>query len=310
MSKIQNDSLQRIGWIGAGVMGASMAGHLRAAGHELYVYNRTRAKADTLIAAGAHWCDSPAEVAARVETLFTIVGYPDDVSAVYLGEDGVFAGAARKRNGANAGVAALKTVIDMTTSSPDLAREIAARATELNIAALDAPVSGGDVGAREARLAIMVGGDASAFAGSKPLFEILGANISHMGPAGAGQATKLANQILVAGNMIGACEALLYARRAGLDPGAVIDVIGKGAAGSWTINNLGPRIVAEDYAPGFFIEHFIKDMGLALQECERMRLELPGLQLVRDLYEALAKHGHARSGTQALYLGLAAMNGL
>ncbi|MEQ9363595.1 MAG: NAD(P)-dependent oxidoreductase [Leptospirales bacterium] len=292
------DRSRRIGWIGTGVMGAAMAGHLRAAGHELYVFNRTRAKAVSLLEAGATWCENPGEVAARCETLFTIVGYPDDVSEVYLADDGVLAGAGPK----------LETVVDMTTSSPALAREIAAAALARNISALDAPVSGGDVGAREARLAIMVGGASEAFGGCRPLFEIMGETIAHLGPAGAGQSTKLANQILVAGNMIGACEALLYAARAGLDPQAVIDVIGKGAAGSWTINHLGRRIVRDDFAPGFFVEHFIKDMGLALEECRRMNLSLPGLSLVRDLYLELAKQGHERSGTQALYLALDALN--
>lgn len=295
---MQTEETMRIGWIGTGVMGAAMAGHLLRAGHELFVFNRTRAKAEALLQSGAHWCESPGAVAKNSEALFTIVGYPADVARIYLGEEGLLA---------NAGPD-LKTVVDMTTSSPDLAREIANAAGSRGISALDAPVSGGDVGAREAKLAIMVGGEDEAFASCRPLFEILGATLAHMGPAGAGQATKLANQILVAGNMIGACEALLYAQRAGLDPQSVIEVIGKGAAGSWTINNLGPRIVREDFAPGFFVEHFIKDMGLALDECDRMGVTLPGLTLVRELYGELAKQGHERAGTQALFLALEAMN--
>lgn len=298
MTESKRTGSRKIGWIGTGVMGAAMAGHLQKAGHELWVFNRTREKAAELIAAGAHWCETPLAVAEHCEILFTIVGYPADVSAIYVGTDGILAGAG----------AALKTVVDMTTSSPDLAREIAAAAKSKQIDALDAPVSGGDIGAREARLAIMVGGESDAFAHCRLLFETMGATIAHMGPAGAGQSTKLANQILVAGNMIGACEALLYARRAGLDTQAVIDIIGKGAAGSWTINNLGPRIVRDDFAPGFFIEHFIKDMGLVVDECTRMNLNLPGLSLVRELYLELEKQGHGREGTQALFLALEAMN--
>ena len=289
---------KRIGWIGTGVMGRSMAGHLQSAGHRLFVFNRTREKADALLAKGATWCESPAEVAAQCEILFTIVGYPTDVRETYLGKSGVLAGAGP----------VLKLAVDMTTSEPALAREIA-QAAAPQIQVLDAPVSGGDAGAREARLAIMVGGDASAFAQCRPFFEIMGQTIAHMGPAGAGQDTKLANQILVAGNMIGACEALLYAQRAGLDAQAVIDVIGKGAAASWTINHLGPRMLQGDFAAGFYVEHFIKDMDLALNECDRLHLELPGLRLVRRLYQQLVEFGHGRSGTQALLLALEKMNG-
>ena len=288
----------RIGWIGAGVMGASMAGHLLTAGHNLFVYNRTREKANGLIAAGAQWCDDPAAVAAQCEVLFTIVGYPDDVAEIYLGPTGVIARAGES----------LRFIVDMTTSRPALAREIAATAAAKQIQALDAPVSGGDIGAREARLAIMVGGDRETFDAGRALFECMGRNIAYMGPAGAGQATKLANQILVAGNMIGACEALLYAQRAGLDASAVIDVIGSGAAGSWTINNLGPRIVRRDFAPGFYIDHFIRDMGLVVEECERLELSLPGLALVRELYLGLQREGQGKSGTQALMRALEGLN--
>jgi 3-hydroxyisobutyrate dehydrogenase len=301
---IQADSIsantKRIGWIGTGVMGAAMAGHLCRAGHKLFVYNRSRAKARPLLDLGASWRESPGAVAEACEILFTIVGYPHDVREVYLGADGVLTRATD----------ALRIVVDMTTSQPALAREIARLAAAKNIRALDAPVSGGDVGAREARLAIMVGGEAAAFEQCRPLFEAMGQTVALMGPAGAGQATKLANQILVAGNMIGACEALLYARRAGLDQQAVIDVIGKGAAGSWTINHLGPRMARRDFAAGFFVEHFVKDMGIVLEECERMNLALPGLALVRQLYVALKAQGHGRSGTQALLLALEKWNAL
>ena len=288
----------KIGWIGIGVMGASMAGHVQTGGHELYVFNRTREKARPLVDKGARWCDSPAQVAENAEMVFTIVGFPADVEEVYLGEGGVLRGKGSCR-----------IVVDMTTSQPTLARRIAREAKEKGIASLDAPVSGGDIGAREGTLAIMVGGEKATFDEVLPLFRLMGKNIAHMGEAGAGQHTKMCNQVLIAGTMIGVCESLLYAVKQGLDPQAVIDIIGKGAAGSWSINNLGPRIVRGDFNPGFFVEHFIKDMGIALRESEAVGLSLPGLALVHQLYMAVKALGHGRSGTQALYLALKTLNG-
>ncbi|OIO00607.1 MAG: oxidoreductase [Desulfovibrionaceae bacterium CG1_02_65_16] len=283
----------RIGWIGTGVMGLSMCGHLLSAGHPAVVFNRTRAKAEPLMARGAVWVESPRAVAEAADVVFTIVGYPADVRRVYLQPDGVLAG-----------LAPGKIAVDMTTTSPSLSAEIAAAAERLGTYALDAPVSGGDVGAKNAALSIMAGGDAAAFAAVRPLFERMGRIIAHQGPAGAGQHTKMCNQIVIAGTMIGVCESLLYAVRAGLDPQAMLGSITKGAAGCWTLDNLAPRILKGDYAPGFMIDHFVKDMGIALEEAGRMGLTLPGLALVRELYESAARKGHGRDGTQALYLAL------
>jgi 3-hydroxyisobutyrate dehydrogenase len=288
----------KIGWIGTGVMGKSMAGHVQAAGHELFVCNRTKSKADELVNNGAHWCASPAEVAKNAEIVFTIVGFPQDVEATYLGEQGVLAA-----NGA------CRIIVDMTTSEPGLAQTIAQTASAKGIASLDAPVSGGDVGARNAALAIMAGGDKPTFDEVRPLFELMGKNIAYMGPAGAGQHTKMCNQILVAGAMISTCESLLYAAKVGLDQQAVIDIVSTGAAGSWSISNMGPRIVKGNYDPGFFVEHFIKDMGIALKEAAAMQFSLPGLALVHQLYVAVQAQGHGRAGTQALMLALQKLNG-
>ncbi|MEJ2586350.1 MAG: NAD(P)-dependent oxidoreductase [Deltaproteobacteria bacterium] len=288
----------RLGWIGTGVMGASMAGHLQQGGHELFIYNRTKEKAKTLLDGGATWCHSPENVAERTDIVFTIVGYPKDVEEVYFGEKGIFAAENP-----------VDIVVDMTTSQPALAKTIAEEAEKRGIDSLDAPVSGGDVGARDGTLAIMVGGKKAVSDTVLPLFELMGATIAHMGEAGSGQHTKVSNQILVAGNMIGACESLLYAHKQGLDMQAVIDIIGKGAAGSWSVNNLGPRIAKGNFDPGFFVEHFIKDMGIALAECRAIDLSLPGLALVQQLYIALKAQGHGRSGTQALFLALQTLNG-
>ena len=288
----------KIGWIGTGVMGASMAGHLQAAGHELAVFNRTRAKADALRAGGAAWCDTPAAVAANSEIVFSIVGFPRDVASIYLGDDGVLAADGPCR-----------IVVDMTTSQPSLAVKIGESAAGKNIGSLDAPVSGGDIGARNAALAIMVGGEQAVFDEIQPLFELMGKTIALMGGYGAGQHTKMCNQILISGTMIGVCESLMYGSTVGLDQQAVIDVIGSGAASSWAINNLGPRIVQKDYDPGFYVEHFIKDMGIALEEAAALDLALPGLALVHQLYTAVKAQGHGRDGTQALILALKALNG-
>jgi len=287
-----------IGWIGTGVMGASMAGHLQKAGHALSVFSRTKKKAEGLIEKGAQWYGSPAEVAANADIVFTIVGLPPDVREVYLGEKGILSGEP-----------ACSIVVDMTTSQPSLAKTLFEEAAKKGVASLDAPVSGGDVGARDAKLAIMVGGTRKIFDKILPLFQLMGPTISYMGGPGAGQHTKVANQILVAGNMIGACECLLYATKQGLDMQQVINIVGKGAASSWAINILGPRVVKGDFGPGFFVEHFIKDMKIALEESAAIGLSLPGLALVQQLYIAVRAQGHNRSGTQALFLALKALNG-
>ncbi len=287
----------RIGWIGTGVMGRAMCGHLMNAGHRLCVHNRTRAKAEDLLARGARWCDTPGKVALQSEVVFSIVGYPKDVETVILGPDGVLAEAAP-------GTA----IVDMTTSSPQLAMHIFQQAKAKGVAALDAPVSGGDVGAREATLAIMVGGDQAVFNRILPLFQSLGRHIAHMGAAGTGQHTKMCNQILIAGTMIGVVESLLYARRAGMSMEAVIDVIGRGAASSWAINHLGPKIAQGDFSPGFFIKHFVKDMGIALEEAGRLNLSLPGLALVNQFYIAAKAQGAENLGTQALFQILDRLN--
>ena len=288
----------KIGWIGTGVMGRSMVGHLQAAGHDVCVFNRTKGKADELITKGARWCDSPAEVAKQSEIVFTIVGFPTDVEATYLGEVGGLSVDGPCR-----------IVVDMTTSEPGLAKKIAQAATAKGIASLDAPISEGDIGARNAKLAIMVGGDKAAFDKVLPLFQLMGENIAYMGEAGAGQHTKMCNQILVAGSMIGVCESLLYASKVGLDQQAVIDIVEKGAAGSWSISNMGPRIVQGNFDPGFYVEHFIKDMEIALKEAAAVNLSLPGLALVYQLYMAVKAQGKGRLGTQALMLALQTLNG-
>lgn len=288
----------RIGWIGTGVMGRSMCAHLLAAGCAVRVHTRTREKAADLLAKGAVWAATPRDAAAASEVTFSMVGFPADVEQVILGPDGALAGA-------KAG----SVLVDMTTSQPSLAVRIHAAAAAKGVAALDAPVSGGDVGAREAKLAIMVGGERPVFERVLPLLQKLGETIALMGGPGSGQHTKMVNQIAIAGNMIGVVESLLYAHKAGLDPSAVIDVIGKGAAGSWSINNLGRRIVKGDFKPGFYIKHFIKDMGIALDEARRMKLGLPGLALVHQFYVAAQAAGLENLGTQGLYQALARMNG-
>ncbi|HDH88105.1 MAG TPA: NAD(P)-dependent oxidoreductase [Desulfobacteraceae bacterium] len=287
----------KIGWIGTGIMGGPMAGHLQAAGHELYIFTRTRDKAELLLKNGAHWCKSPAEVADNSEIVFTMVAFPADVEEVYLGENGIFSieGSCR-------------ILVDMTTSRPILAQTISRTAEKRGIDSLDAPVSGGDIGARNATLAVMVGGKKAVFDTVLPLFQLMGKTISYMGGSGAGQHTKMCNQILVAGTMIGVCESLLYADKAGLDQQAVIDIIGKGAASCWSINNLGPRIVSGNYEPGFVVEHFIKDMAIALQEADGIGLSLPGLALAHKLYLEVQAQGHGRLGTHALMLALKALN--
>jgi 3-hydroxyisobutyrate dehydrogenase len=289
----------RVGWIGTGVMGSSMCGHLLDAGFAATVFNRTRSKADALIARGASWADSPRAVAEASDVVVTMVSFPSDVRQVILGDAGVLAGS---KSG--------NIIVDMTTSEPSLAIEIARQAREKGVYSVDAPVSGGDVGAREARLSIMMGGDREAVDALAPVWQAMGKTIVHQGGPGAGQHTKMVNQTLIATNMIGVCEALLYAYQAGLDLETVMQSVASGAAGSWSLSNLGPRIIANNFDPGFFVEHFLKDMGIALSEARRMNLALPGLALAEQLYLALKAQGQGRAGTHALELALAALSGI
>lgn len=278
-----------VGFVGLGVMGASMAGHLLAAGYQLHVSTRTKAKAEGLLERGATWHDTPKALAPHCDVVITIVGFPPDVEQVYL-EDGLVAHA---KDGA--------LLIDMTTSSPELAQRIAAAGAERGLRCLDAPVSGGDVGAREARLSIMVGGERPAFDAALPLFEAMGKNIVYQGPSGSGQHTKMANQIAIAAGMLGVCEALAYAEAAGLDPEIVLSSIGAGAAASWSLTNLGPRMIAGNFDPGFYVKHFIKDMGIAADEAARLGLDAPGLKLALERYRELAAQGGEDDGTQGLF---------
>lgn len=287
----------RIGWIGTGVMGFSMAGHLQAAGYPLTVYNRTKAKADGLVAKGATWAASPAAVAEASDIVFTIVGYPSDVESTLIGPDGALQ--ALKKGG---------ILCDMTTSSPTLAKRIAAEAGAKGCSAIDAPVTGGDVGARNATLSIFVGGDTASYERLKSCLEIMGKNIMFCGEPGMGQQAKLANQIAIAGVMFSVCESLLYAQEAGLDVPQWLELVAAGAAGSTAMNTLGRRILKGDFAPGFFIDHFIKDLRLCIEECHRMQLVLPGLAQAEQLYSALQAQGRGKNGTQNLIEGLAALS--
>ncbi len=289
----------RVGWIGTGVMGKSMCAHILKAGYNVLVYNRTKEKARELIDMGAVWCSNPKEVAEKSDIVFTIVGFPHDVEDVYLGENGVLKAI---KKGA--------IIVDMTTSEPSLAQRVYEEAKKIGVSSIDAPVSGGDVGAKNGTLAIMAGGDKEMYEKVFPFFELMGKNIAYMGKAGAGQHTKMSNQILIASTMIGVVESLLYAYKAGNDLGEVINVIGKGAAGCWSINNLGPRIVKGNFDPGFFIKHFIKDMGIALKEAKNLNLSLPGLALAYQFYISATALGLENLGTQGLYKVLAKMNGI
>jgi 3-hydroxyisobutyrate dehydrogenase len=279
-----------IGFIGTGVMGKSMAGHLMAAGYPVIVYSRTKEKAGDLFEKGADWGETPQDVASKANVIFTMVGYPSDVEGIYLGENGLV-------NHAKPG----SYLIDMTTSAPSLAVKIFKAAKEKDIHAIDAPVSGGDVGAKEAKLSIMVGGEEVDVEAIRPLLNLLGTNIVYQGRAGAGQHTKMCNQIAIASNMIGVCEAIVYAEKAGLNPESVLKSITTGAAGSWSLSNLAPRMLNSNFEPGFYIKHFIKDMKIALDEAEQMEMKVPGLALAKSLYDQLAEMGEENSGTQALY---------
>ncbi|WP_408006181.1 NAD(P)-dependent oxidoreductase [Pseudalkalibacillus sp. A8] len=278
-----------IGFIGTGVMGKSMTKNLLDAGYEVLVHTRTKSKAEELLEAGAVWKNSVAELASESNITITMVGYPHDVKEIYFGENGILENAKSH-----------SYVIDMTTSSPMLAKEIYEQALTNKIFALDAPVSGGDIGARNGKLAIMVGGDPEVFEAVKPIFEVIGGNIILQGKAGAGQHTKMCNQIAIASNMIGVCEAIVYAEKAGLDPTKVLESITTGAAGSWSLSNLAPRMIAEDDKPGFYIKHFIKDMTIALESAKEMGMTTPGLELSLSLYKSLAEKGEEDCGTQAL----------
>lgn len=289
----------RVGWIGTGVIGGSCARRLLEAEYPLVVTTRSRAKAEQLVSSGAAWAETAAEVAARSDVVFSCVGYPRDVRDVFFGAQGVLA------EWSKGDAASGKVYVDMSTSSPELAIEISNAAADASFDTLDAPVSGGDVGARNGTLSIMIGGKEDVVRRLTPIFLCLGTNIRHAGDAGAGQRTKLANQILISGAMIGVCEALLYAYQAGLNLENVLASVSTGAAGSWSLSNYGPRILKGDYKPGFYVEHFVKDMGLALEDAQKLNLSLPGLALVRQLYIALMAQGGARKGVQALIQALA-----
>ncbi|EAD2984997.1 NAD(P)-dependent oxidoreductase [Listeria monocytogenes] len=281
--------MEKIGFVGIGVMGSSMAGHLLEAGYEVLVYTRTKTKAEDLLDKGALWVETPGELANKVDILISMVGYPKDVEELYLGENGFLEN-----------LAVGTVAIDMTTSSPALAKKMAKFGREKGIGVLDAPVSGGDIGAKNGTLSIMVGGSEDVFLKVKPIFDILGSSVILQGDAGAGQHTKMVNQIAIASNMIGVTEAIIYAEAAGLNPSRVLDSISGGAAGSWSLANLIPRVLKDDFSPGFFIKHFIKDMGIAISEAKQMGLELPGLTLAEKMYQTLAEQGLSEEGTQAL----------
>ncbi|WP_028393027.1 NAD(P)-dependent oxidoreductase [Bacillus cihuensis] len=281
----------KVGFIGTGVMGKSMVSNLLRAGFNVTVYNRTKEKAADLLKDGASWADSPKELAKQTNVIISIVGYPSDVEEIYLGEEGIIH------------FAEVNTIlIDMTTSTPTLAQKIAACAKEKGMYSLDAPVSGGDIGARDGKLAIMVGGEQEIFNKVSDIFEVLGTNIVYQGESGSGQHTKMCNQIAIASNMIGVTEAIIYAKKAGLNPDTVLKSIANGAAGSWSLSNLAPRMIQGDFEPGFYIKHFLKDMKIALEEADRMNLQLPGLTLAKSLYDQLVEAGEEDRGTQALYI--------
>ncbi|MBM7704689.1 NAD(P)-dependent oxidoreductase [Metabacillus iocasae] len=280
----------KVGFVGIGVMGKSMASHLLHAGFPLYIYTRTKEKAQRLLESGAIWKESIADLAKECDVVFTMVGYPKDVEETYLGEEGLLQYAKQG-----------SYLIDMTTSEPSLAIRIYEEGKKKNIHVLDAPVSGGDIGARDAKLTIMVGGEEQVFEACKPLFEKLGTNIILQGKAGAGQHTKMCNQITIASTMMGVSEAMVYAEKAGLDPQTVLLSISTGAAGSWSLDNLAPRMIAQNFEPGFYIKHFIKDMSIAVEEAKALGIHAHGLALAKKLYEELAEQGEENSGTQALY---------
>ena len=279
----------KIGFIGTGVMGNPMASHILKEGYELYVYNRTSAKTQSLVASGAQACDSPGSVAEMCDIIFAIVGFPKDVETVFLGSNGIVE---KAKPGS--------IIVDMTTSTPDLAKKIASVAIKKGLHSLDAPVSGGDVGAKSGMLSIMVGGKKEIFNRVLPLFELMGSNVVYQGSAGSGQHTKMANQIGIASSMLAMCESLTYAKAAGLDQKTVLKSISSGAAGSWSLTNLAPRILRDDYEPGFFVRHFIKDMQIAIDSSEAMGIPIPGLKVAKAKFDQIADQGLDNKGTQAV----------
>ena len=283
----------RIGWIGTGIMGRPMCGHILGGGYQTSIYNRTQSKAEDLINNGGVWCTSPEEVAKNSNIIFTILGYPKDVREVYFGKEGIFSS-----------LISGTVLVDMTTTEPSLSIDIYNKAKDIGVYAVDAPVSGGDIGAQNAKLSIMVGGDEEIVSSILPLLKLMGNQIVYEGGPGAGQHTKVCNQITVGGVMTGICEALLYSYKAGLDPDTMIKTVCAGAASTWLMENLGPKIIDNDLNPGFFVDHFIKDLGIAIAECKRMNLDLPGLNLSNKLYEKTRDLGYGKLGTQALFLAL------
>ena len=302
MSHEIKPGITKIGWIGTGVMGRSMCGHLLDAGFDVTVHSRTPSKSAVLIERGAAWAESPAQVAAESDVIFCMVGFPEDVRLVVLGDS--------SDEGVLTACKPGSVIVDMTTSRPGLAVEIDESARALGVHSVDAPVSGGDVGARNATLSIMIGGESKIVSSLQPCWQAMGQTIVHQGAAGAGQHTKMVNQTLIATGMIGVCEGLLYAFKAGLDMDKVMQSVASGAAGSWSLSNLGPRIIENNFAPGFFVEHFVKDMGIALDEANRMGLSLPGLGLAHQFYQAVMAQGDGRLGTHALHRALADMSGV
>jgi 3-hydroxyisobutyrate dehydrogenase len=292
-----DQALPKVGWIGTGVMGGSMCGHLLQKGYPVAVYTRTKARAEGLMERGAVWAGTPKAVSEQSDIVFTIVGFPSDVRDVYFSEDGLL-------SAARAG----QVFVDMTTTEPTLAKEIYEVARAHGADSVDAPVSGGDVGARNATLTIMIGGDQATVERLMPLFETMGKRILYQGAAGAGQHTKMSNQIVIAGTMVAMCEALLYGHKAGLTLETTVETIRGGAAGCWALDNLAPRILKRDFAPGFVVEHFLKDMAIALAEADRMNIALPGLALAHQLYAIVRAQSHGRQGTQALMLALEEMS--
>lgn len=282
--------MKKIGFIGTGVMGKSIVQHLLQAKYEVVLFTRTKEKAESLLTAGARWANTPKAVAEQTDVIITMVGYPQDVEQIYFGSEGIFAGCTKGQ-----------LIVDMTTSSPELAKRISEHSRTIGVESIDAPVSGGDIGAQNGTLSIMCGGAEAVFQRIRPLLEVFGKNIVYQGSAGAGQHTKMANQIAIATNMIGVCEAIIYAERAGLHPDRVLTSITTGAAGSWSLSNLAPRMLKDDFEPGFFVKHFLKDMDIALKEAEMMQLPLPGLKMAREMYNELIEKGYGHKGTQVLY---------
>lgn len=279
----------KIGFIGTGVMGSSIVRHLLGAEHQVTVYNRTKSKADALVEEGAKWADTPQQAAENSEVVFTMVGYPSDVEEIYYGENGIF----------SADVTG-KIIVDLTTSTPSLAEKIAQTAKEKQADALDAPVSGGDLGAKKGTLTIMVGGEEAVYEKVEPLFHVFGTTVTLHGSAGKGQHTKMANQIMIAGTMTGMTEMLVYAQKTGLDLEKVIATLSGGSAANWSLSNYAPRILNGDYSPGFFVKHFVKDLKIALDEAEKMAVELPATKQAKILYRQLEESGFENDGTQAL----------